>query len=772
MFSSKKKKKPIQSNTNGVGLDEHGETMQKVMSGELDPTSVEVMSALGIREFDATALENDPALLRELESICKDGDTDNKSAILSRTLCKYSDNSSCEIEGSNDEYGGVEEEELYAQVAALSDCDIHSEEENNIGTAQVLTDDELDTNNASALNYDEDNYNSLGDAGKRGKATSTGNNDETELIRDMVSIMKQEAHALYSRGDKKGALTKLRECKAIEHELAVDRALNTARDLAAPPVITPSSPSEKIMTTNKEVLSGQQQLSSHSVLEDQNVQHQQQKLERKQSGQTATLRELKIKAMRTHRTGDKAKAIALLKEAKSIENRLLAQDPNEKDIPAQMSSSRRNSSLNRSNSSTSGHRVVTSWKSFDDLSLPSSSIALKENVRYGKSEYCDKWNNTSVFDAFVIVLETALESYYAKAKTLAVEDRIAAKKELQKCKPLEVHLEKALELRNIHGASPPTWQWQQVQKQWLVLYFVTSHNVFLHSIYILGKNKIVYLNSNSNFQTRPKVIGSVKEDEVGLEIVSIDGMQVDEGYISVQYDLGYIRGDEAETCQGKTDRYITLEKHTTHSGRGAQLGYRMTHPLVRSSRTTQLAFRNRKACFEVYYHKRKGWLAPKPELFGKAVLPLASLLHSCELEEPLRLRCGHRASSLAVLHVKLSVRTPLNGPELVLVEEKQLAVGEWPNIILAASEVHPIHQMKTENMVEGVQNPRLKINEKPLPPSQQHTPTTDGPDFSILTEQEKCFPFAPEVRSFSLWSVFWGMYIYRATTLYSLCCCL
>ncbi len=134
MFSSKKKKKPIQSNTIGVGLDEHGETMQKVMSGELDPTSVEVISALGIREFDATALENDPALLRELESICKDGDTDNKSAILSRTLCKYSDNSSCEIEGSNDEYGGVEEEELYAQVAALSDCDIHSEEENNIGT--------------------------------------------------------------------------------------------------------------------------------------------------------------------------------------------------------------------------------------------------------------------------------------------------------------------------------------------------------------------------------------------------------------------------------------------------------------------------------------------------------------------------------------------------------------------------------------------------------------------------------------------------------------
>ncbi len=136
MFSSKKKKKNIQSNTIGVGLDEHGEIMQKVMSGELDPTSGEVMSALGIREFDATALENDPELLREFDSICKDGHTDSKSAILSRTLCKNSDNSSCEIEGSDDEYGGVEEEELCAQLAALSDggSDIHSVEENNIGT--------------------------------------------------------------------------------------------------------------------------------------------------------------------------------------------------------------------------------------------------------------------------------------------------------------------------------------------------------------------------------------------------------------------------------------------------------------------------------------------------------------------------------------------------------------------------------------------------------------------------------------------------------------
>ncbi len=66
----------------------------------------------------------------------------------------------------------------------------------------------------------------------------------------------------------------------------------------------------------------------------------------------------------------------------------------------------------------------------------------------------------------------------------------------------------------------------------------------------------------------------MKEDEVQLEIESADGMQVDGGYISVQYDLGYIRGDEAVTCQGSTDSCVTLEKQSANSGRGVQLDYR------------------------------------------------------------------------------------------------------------------------------------------------------------------------------------------------------
>ncbi len=196
--------------------------------------------------------------------------------------------------------------------------------------AQVsISDDGAGTATISTCDGEEDKLedrNSSGDVQKRGKVTLTSEN-ETELLHGRVSAIKREAHALYSSGDKKGALAKLRECKTIEHELAVDRALNTARDLAAPPVITPSSPPEK-MVTLKKVLSDQQQSSfANTACNQQHIEHQQnrQNLDRQKSRYAATSRELKIEAMKMHRKGNKAKAIALLRQAKSIEDRLSAQ---------------------------------------------------------------------------------------------------------------------------------------------------------------------------------------------------------------------------------------------------------------------------------------------------------------------------------------------------------------------------------------------------------------------------------------------------------------
>ncbi len=126
---------------------------------------------------------------------------------------------------------------------------------------------------------------------------------------------------------------------------------------------------------------------------------------------------------------------------------LYLQDTSEKDFPEELSSRRCNGgSLNRGNSSTSGRRVTTPnrRKALNDSLFASSQVVLKRgeerDALCSRSEYhayC-----TSDFDAFEAALEIALESHLAKAKTLILEDRIAAKKEFEKCKPFQLHLEK------------------------------------------------------------------------------------------------------------------------------------------------------------------------------------------------------------------------------------------------------------------------------------------------------------------------------------------
>ncbi len=117
------------------------------------------------------------------------------------------------------------------------------------------------------------------------------------------------------------------------------------------------------------------------------------------------------------------------------------------------------------------------------------------------------------------------------------------------------------------------------------------------------------------------------------------------------------------------------------------------------------------------------------------------------------------ASSLAVLYVKLSVRTPLSGEELVWVEEKQLTVGEWPTSTIPKALVINPNQMKTDKYKEEDQDTRLKIHGMPQQKSRaaeqesqldlapQQAATGGAPDFGILTEKEKYDPFAPEVCS-------------------------
>ncbi len=128
---------------------------------------------------------------------------------------------------------------------------------------------------------------------------------------------------------------------------------------------------------------------------------------------------------------------------------LYIQDTSEKDFPDELSSRCPDgvSSLNRSIfSSTSGRRVRTNRKESVDDSLFASSSRVAIKRAKERDELCSRSDRhaylTSDFDAFVAALEIALESHLAKAKKLVLEDSIAAKKEFEKCKPYQAHLEK------------------------------------------------------------------------------------------------------------------------------------------------------------------------------------------------------------------------------------------------------------------------------------------------------------------------------------------
>ncbi len=83
-------------------------------------------------------------------------------------------------------------------------------------------------------------------------------------------------------------------------------------------------------------------------------------------------------------------------------------------------------------------------------------------------------------------------------------------------------------------------------------------------------------------------------------------------------------------------------------------------------------------------------------------------------------------------------------------EEKQLMIGEWPNIAPTTTlEVSP-NRDKDEDprLVKARKKSPRQSREEPEPQSQQLTSQkaeSGGPDFGILTEQEKYNPFAPEV---------------------------
>jgi hypothetical protein len=378
----------------------------------------------------------------------------------------------------------------------------------------------------------------------------------------------------------------------------------------------------------------------------------------------AQAKELKVSALAMHKSGRKAEAITLLKRAKSIEERL---------EPQRLV---RRNSASRAGSSSDGCSVRTD----DDADARALPPSPPPSAAHDPPSPLKK----DGFSNLTAAIRLGIESCTERARSLAHSDPAAAKASISARRELQSQLRKVQEVRMLPDAQPPSWKWQLVRRQ------------------------------------RAKVIASVKPHEIQVEIIAVHGLpSLPSADVFVEYDLGYSK-DDPSVCKGRTPWASIGDDGSAH------FAYNCTHQIKREARSTQMAFRNRRASFCVV-KKRKGWLT-KEEKHGRSIEPLAPLLSSCEIESRSPLVSDARRAIGGGMDLTLRLRTPLTNSELVTTEEKELIIGQWPE--LGGSELQPV----------PVARPAPGL---PAEMAQPVAQPAGAADFAILSQEEKDDPFSP-----------------------------
>ncbi|CAM9835322.1 unnamed protein product [Chrysoparadoxa australica] len=350
------------------------------------------------------------------------------------------------------------------------------------------------------------------------------------------------------------------------------------------------------------------------------------------------------------------------------------------------------------------------------------------------------------FEALEQALVVAIKSYAARAKELLSSDRVAAAVEGRKFKDLQAQLAKLREVRTIPGAAPPHWRWALLKK------------------------------------SRIRVMDGIAIDQLQLEIAMVhgladkfDGKAAD---IYVQYDLWHSKVE--------ADRVGSTSVIRCNANQNSmEVNYLAEAPLSRT-RSTQVSVQHRKASFEVaayatsiayplcclgitalthpthpirHWHvlfpqiHRKRGLFRSPAFVAKAVVPLNPLLTTCELVANAPLMGEGRKDVGGYMEVRLRVRKPLQGDEVLTVEEKELEIGPWPENLggsLPDALFVPLPPQQQGQPEESVDPPAPPPEPEPVPMPVQVAETAavaasakGGPDLSILTEDEKRDPLAP-----------------------------
>ncbi|CAM9986148.1 unnamed protein product, partial [Pylaiella littoralis] len=233
-------------------------------------------------------------------------------------------------------------------------------------------------------------------------------------------------------------------------------------------------------------------------------------------------------------------------------------------------------------------------------------------------------------------LAAGVQLHVERAKSLVKKDRTAAAKEVKRYKELQAKLDLAREMRVVPGARPPKWQWKITKK------------------------------------SRVRVLEQVSMDQVELEIYRVHGLTDktdNKGSFWIKFDLGYSKDE-------KTGKGFTHSHRV--DGDTVDVDFKASCYLKRA-RSTQMAFQNRRAGLEIF-HKRN--IVSGGKLIGKCLVPLQPLMTVCEMTVSTPILTEGRREAGGSVELCLRLRKPISSDEVVMTEEKELEVGEWPAVSL------------------------------------------------------------------------------------------
>lgn len=302
--------------------------------------------------------------------------------------------------------------------------------------------------------------------------------------------------------------------------------------------------------------------------------------------------------------------------------------------------------------STSTTSSISSLTSMTTVATARSAASSIPSTMPSAKSLPPQWAPSSISDGFT-ALEAALveasKASLAKAKALREsqpKEAVAKKREYDH---YQQELAVLISRREIPGACPALFRWEVDRKE-----------VKVERLEI-GETEIkVAILAVTNVE-------SALKDHTSREL-------------SVEVDLNLGTKDEAKVATPKS-RY--------ENGR-AEFSYEVSLPILRRSKLVAQSFGRKKANFEITLHR--GFFKSKL-LLAVGTLPLNDLVNKTEIVGPFPLYAaavdgeGKTKRGVAIggaLEARISIRTPMGGPEIMTVEERRLVVEAWPPISQAS----------------------------------------------------------------------------------------